>query len=237
MRVLVVEDDAAIRQGVVDSLQSEGYETHEVDNGDDAIERAILGEFDLVLLDLVLPGKGGFEVLEAVRRARATLPVICLTARGDEDDRVRGLKLGADDYIVKPFSARELLARVEAVLRRSAERPADIDRVEVAGSIVDLNRSEVRRHDGRRVDLSERERELLRYPMRNPGRAITRDELLANVWRMDPRGVETRTIDMHVARLREKLGDDPGSPRVIVTVRGKGYMFADSRARRSGPRE
>ncbi|MBI4879487.1 MAG: response regulator transcription factor [Planctomycetes bacterium] len=226
MRILVVEDDAAIRQGVVDLLESEGYETHEAADGDDGLEAAVLGAFDLVLLDLILPGKSGFAVLEGVRAARPTLPVICLTARGEEDDRVRGLKLGADDYIVKPFSARELLARVEAVLRRSAERPADVARVEVAGAIVDLNRCEVLLPDGGRVDLSERERELLRYLVQNAGRAISRDELLSNVWRVDPRGVETRTIDMHVARLREKLRDDKAAPRVIVTVRGKGYMFA-----------
>ncbi len=139
---------------------------------------------------------------------------------------MQALKEGAYDYIVKPFSARELLARVEAVLRRSAERPADVARVEVAGAIVDLSRCEVLFPDGGRADLSERERELLRYLVQNAGRAISREELLNNVWRVDPRGVETRTIDMHVARLREKLRDDKAAPRVIVTVRGKGYMFA-----------
>jgi DNA-binding response OmpR family regulator len=175
-------------------------------------------------------------VLKGVRSARPTLPVICLTARGDEDDRVKGLKLGADDYVVKPFSARELLARVEAVLRRSAERPAAVDLIEVAGAVVDLNRSEIRRPGDRRVDLSERERELLRYLVQNSGRAISRDELLGNVWRVDPRGVETRTVDMHVARLREKLGDDPARPRAILTVRGKGYMFADPEASEPGSR-
>ncbi|MFG0319294.1 MAG: response regulator transcription factor [Planctomycetota bacterium JB042] len=225
MRILVIEDDEAIRTAVVDTLESEGYETDECDNGEDGITAAVRAGVDLVLLDLVLPGKGGFEVLEELRGSRPTLPVICLTARGEEDDRVRGLKLGADDYVVKPFSARELLARVEAVLRRSAERPTDVDRLELDGRVVDLKRHEVCFDDGRRSELSARELELLRYLAANPGRAVSRDELLRNVWRVDPRGVETRTIDMHVVRLREKLGDDPSRPSVVLTVRGKGYMF------------
>lgn len=225
MRILVIEDDEAIRIAVVDTLESEGYLTTECDNGEDGVVAGVRAEIDLVLLDLVLPGRSGFEVLEELRRARPTLPVICLTARGDEDDRVRGLKLGADDYVVKPFSARELLARVEAVLRRTAERPTDVDRIELDGRVVDLKRHEVRFEDGRRHELSTRELELLRYLAANQGRAVSRDELLRNVWRVDPRGVETRTIDMHVVRLREKLGDDPSAPRVVLTVRGKGYMF------------
>jgi len=225
MRILVIEDDEAIRTGVVDTLESEGYETEECDNGLDGALAGVRGGVDLVLLDLVLPGKPGFDVLEEIRGARPTLPVICLTARGEEDDRVRGLKLGADDYVVKPFSARELLARVEAVLRRTAERPSDVRTLELDGRMVDFARHEVRFEDGRRSELSARELELLRYLVANPGRAIDREELLKNVWRVDPRGVETRTIDMHVARLREKIGDDAHQPKVVLTVRGKGYMF------------
>jgi DNA-binding response OmpR family regulator len=179
---------------------------------------------DLVLLDLVLPEADGLDILAEVRQARPTLPVIILTARGDEADRVKGLRLGADDYVVKPFSVQELLARVEAVLRRSAERPSDVARVEIPGGHVDLARREVVFDDGRRADLSEREADLLRYLAANGKRAVTRDELLAHVWRLNPRGVTTRTIDMQVARLREKLGDREERP-IIRTVRGKGYMF------------
>jgi DNA-binding response OmpR family regulator len=154
--------------------------------------------------------------------------VIILSARGQEDDRVAGLKLGADDYVVKPFSVKELLARVEAVLRRSPQRPTDLSQVEVPGGCADFARREIVFADGARVELSERESELLRYLVAHGGRALAREELLANVWRINPQGVSTRTIDMHIARLREKLRDDPNDPRVLITVRGKGYMFAAS---------
>jgi len=182
-------------------------------------------DFDLLLLDLVLPGRDGLEILGEVRRMRPTLPVIILTARGDESDRVRGLKDGADDYVVKPFSVKELLARVEAVLRRSAERPLDVSCIKVDGAEIDLERREARFGDGRHAELSEKEVELLRYLASNSGRAVTREEILASVWRISPQGVTTRTVDMHVARLRAKLRDDPDEPAIIETVRGKGYRF------------
>ncbi|MFH1265468.1 MAG: response regulator transcription factor, partial [Planctomycetota bacterium] len=156
--------------------------------------------------------------------------IIILTARGEEADRVRGLNDGADDYVVKPFSVKELLARVEAVLRRTPERPTDVGPIAIPGGRIDLARREVRFDDGRRADLSEREIELLRYLASNSGRAVAREELLANVWRIAPQGVTTRTIDMHVARLREKLCDDPAHPVILLTVRGKGYMFAGESA-------
>ena len=226
-RILTIEDDAAIRRGIVDALRFAGYETLEAADGDAGLELATKGHFDLLLLDLVLPGREGFEILEPVRRLRPTLPVIILTARGEEADRVRGLRDGADDYVVKPFSVKELLARVEAVMRRSAERPTDLAEVEIPGGRIDLARREVRFDDGRRSELSEREVELVHYLAGNSGRAIARDELLANVWRITPQGVTTRTIDMHIARLREKLEDDPSHPAVVLTVRGKGYMFAN----------
>lgn len=225
MRILVIEDDEAIRVGVVDALISEGFDTLEAGTAADGQQAAVAGELDLVLLDLGLPDGDGLDVLREVRRIRPTLPLIVLTARGEEDDRVAGLKLGADDYVVKPFSARELLARVSAVLRRSAERPLDLVEVRLPGRVADLSRCEVRHDDGERHELSTREMELLRYLACHPGRAISREELLTNVWRVDARGVETRTIDMHVARLREKLRDAE-KPRVLLTVRGKGYMFS-----------
>lgn len=228
--VLTVEDDNAIRRGIVDALTFAGYKVIEAANGRDGYEMAVQRSYDLLLLDLVLPGKGGLEILQAVRATRPTLPVIILTARGDENDRVEGLRLGADDYVVKPFSVKELLARVEAVLRRSPQRPLDVATVDFAGGAADLARCEVRFDDGERVELSERETELLRYLAVNTGRCVTRDEILANVWRISPDGVATRTIDMHVARLREKLRDDSGDPRVLLTVRGRGYMLAQSGA-------
>jgi DNA-binding response OmpR family regulator len=193
------------------------------------LELAVRSDYELLLLDLVLPGVDGLHILREVRRVRPTQPVIVLTAKGAEDDRVNGLRLGADDYVVKPFSVKELLARVEAVLRRSPERPSDVSLLAVPGGCADFARREVRFDDGVRCELSEREAELLRYLAVNAGRAISRDELLANVWRISPRGLSTRTIDMHVARLREKLRDNPTDPQVLLTVRGKGYMFAASR--------
>jgi DNA-binding response OmpR family regulator len=224
-RILVVEDDSAIRRGIVDALKFSGYETLQSGNGQEAQKLAAGATYDLLLLDLVLPGMGGFEILKATRAVRPTLPVIILTARGEEADRVQGLRLGADDYVVKPFSVRELLARVEAVLRRSPERPSEVNLLPVPGGVVDLARCELRFDDGERTELSEREVELLRYLATNPGRAISRDEILLRVWRLSPKRMETRTIDMHVANLRAKLRDNAGEPRVLLTVRGKGYMI------------
>ena len=222
-QILVVEDDAAIRQGIVDALEFDGYQTLEAADGKKGFEMAVSVDCDLILLDLVLPGRDGFEILEEVRATRPTLPVIILTARGEEPDRVRGLRMGADDYVVKPFSVKELLARVEAVLRRSPERPSDVCEVALPDGVVDLARREVSFEDGARVDLSEREAELLRYLVTNAGRAVSREELLSRVWRINPGRVETRTVDMHIARLREKLRGD-----LILTVRGKGYVWRDA---------
>jgi DNA-binding response OmpR family regulator len=224
--VLIIEDDEAIRRGIVDALAYEGYQTLEAARASKGMELARSAECDLILLDLVLPGGDGLDILAEVRAARPTLPVIILTARGEEKDRVRGLKLGADDYVVKPFSVAELLARVEAVLRRSPERPSDVSRITLPAGEADLDRCEIRYNDGTRSELSERERELLRYLVCNPGRVITREEILARVWHLEPRGITTRTIDMHVARLRDKLRDDAAEPSIIATVRGRGYMFA-----------
>ncbi len=225
-RILVVEDDAAIRRGLSDALTFAGYETLQAANGNEGLSLGLRATWDLLLLDLVLPGPSGFEILEAVHKVRPTLPIIILTARGEEADRVKGLRLGADDYVVKPFSVRELLARVEAVLRRSPERPGRVSRIPLPGGVADLARCEVRHNNGERSELSEREVELLRYLASNPGRVISRDEILQRVWRLDPKHLETRTIDMHVAHLREKLRDHGDKPAVLLTVRGRGYMFA-----------
>ncbi|MEO0479000.1 MAG: response regulator transcription factor [Planctomycetota bacterium] len=230
-RFLVVEDEPAIRQGLVDALEFQGHEVRSCEDGEEALKRALGEELDLVLLDLMLPNKSGLEVLQEIRRLRPTLPVILVTALGSEQDRIRGLELGADDYVVKPFSAGELLARVGAVLRRSAERPRDqITRFEIGGRTIDLERREVRGPEQQVVALSEKESDLLRYFCQNPGRTIERDELLRSVWGLDPDGVRrTRTIDMHIARLREKLGDRAESPWLIATVRGRGYQVQEPR--------
>jgi DNA-binding response OmpR family regulator len=225
-RILVVEDDAAIRRGLIDALGFAGYATREAGDGTAGLAAARAGDVDLLILDLVLPGRDGLAVLREIRAERSRLPVIVLTARGAEDDRVQGLALGADDYVVKPFSIKELLARVEAVLRRAPARPPAVRRVVFEEGMADLERHEVRFDDGRRCELSEREQQLLLYLACHAGRAVSRDELLGQVWGLDPAGITTRTIDMHIARLREKLRDDPASPRIVLTVRGQGYMLA-----------
>ncbi len=225
-RILVVEDDHAIRRGLCDALRCASYEPLEAADGETGLAAALTAAPDLVLLDVLMPRLDGFEVLRRIRKAQPGLPVIMLTAKGEEADRIRGLREGSDDYVVKPFSASELLARVVAVLRRSPARPAAVGRLVIAGREIDLERREVAFADGRRAALSEREAQVLAYLARNPGRAVARDELLQAVWGLDPRGLQTRTVDMTVARLRELLGDDPAEPRVIVTVRAKGYMIA-----------
>lgn len=228
--LLTIEDDPAIRRGVVDALRFAGYRVLEAGQGKLGLEMAVQQSYDLLLLDLVLPGVSGLDILRDVRRVRPTTPVIILTARGDEHERVEGLRLGADDYVVKPFSVKELLARIEAVLRRSPARPVDVEEATIPGGVVDFARREVR-VAGERHELSEREAELLRYLIANAGRAISRDELLTSVWRISADGLPTRTIDMHIARLREKLHDDGENPQVLLTVRGVGYMFAAADAR------
>ncbi|MEX0938625.1 MAG: response regulator transcription factor [Pirellulales bacterium] len=229
-QVLTVEDDAAIRRGIVDALRFAGYVPLEAACGNEGLRLALRRTYDLLLLDLVLPGKTGLEILQAVRDAKPTQPVIILTAKGEESDRVSGLRLGADDYVVKPFSVKELLARVEAVLRRSPQRPSRVSSIPIPGGTIDLARREARFDDGQRVDLAERELGLIEYLASHAGRAITREEILASVWQIDARRCSTRTIDMHVARLREKLRDDRPEPQILLTVRGKGYMFGQLRA-------
>jgi len=226
--ILLIEDDPAIRRGLGDALKFAGYRVHESADGADALDLALKISPDLVLLDVLLPRGDGFEILEELRVARPRQAVIMLTARGAEEDRVRGLRAGADDYVVKPFSATEVIARIEAVLRRSAERPRDLCTLELDDRTVHLERQEVVLHSGERHPLSELETEIVRYLAANRGRPIERRELLQRVWGGNAHEMETRTVDMHVRRLRAKLERDPGAPRRIVTVRSKGYMFAES---------
>jgi DNA-binding response OmpR family regulator len=219
--ILVVEDDLSIRRGMADALRYAEYEVREAGDGVTACELTAAGGLDLVLLDLVLPRRDGLEVLRRIRREDPALPVIVVTARGAEEERVRGLELGADDYVVKPFSARELLARVEAVLRRSPGRPQAVRRLQLAAGEVDLDLCEVRLAGGGCEELSRLEADVLRYLAKSPDRIVSRDELLARVWQQKPHLVATRSVDMTIARLRKKLGGRD----VLVTVRGKGYRL------------
>lgn len=222
-RILVVEDDAAIRRGVLQSLRFNGFDVLEAGDVPSALS-LLESDFDLLLLDLTLPGGDGLDVLRALRARSTSTSVIILTARGEEGDRVKGLKLGADDYVVKPFGVMELLARIEAVLRRSPARKTESLRIELPNGFLDLGQGELCMN-GERVRISEREAELLHYLVQNSERAVSRDEILARVWKLNPEAIETRTVDMHIARLREKLHDDPASPRIILTLRGRGYQF------------
>lgn len=224
--ILVVEDDRLIRRGIVLALESAGYAPLEAVDGKEGLTAAIGMEIDLVLLDVLLPKMDGFKVLRQIRIAQPALPVIMLTARGAEEDRVRGLTEGADDYVLKPFSHTELLARIEAVLRRSPARPCAVTSICIAGREIDFERREVVLPDGTRIGLSEGEVALLQHLAANRGRVHSRDELLSSVWGIDPRGVQTRAVDKQVARLREALGDDSRNPSVLLTVRAKGYMLA-----------
>jgi DNA-binding response OmpR family regulator len=225
-RIVVVEDEHPIRRGISDALRASGYEVAEAGDGERGLIEAARPGVDLVLLDLLLPRRDGLEVLRELRRVRTTLPVIILTARGTEDDRVRGLKMGADDYVVKPFSARELLARVEAVLRRSLGRPSDVRSARLGRAVIDLQRREVCWSSRERGELSETESAILGFLVAHRKRAVSREELLTRIWGIEPQGLETRTIDMHIARLRTKLRDPSGreTPEAIVTVRAHGYM-------------
>lgn len=220
--ILVVEDDAAVRQGVVDALTFAGYQVLSAADGREGRQAALQARYDLLLLDLILPHVTGFDILEALQGQRAGQAVIILSAKGEENDRVRGLKMGADDYVMKPFSARELLARVNAVLRRTVERQAVEMRYEVAGRIIDLTNSEII-FDQHRAELSAREAGILRYLIANSQRPVAREELLRHVWGIDPRRIETRTVDMHVAHLRKKLADP--DQEILQTIRGRGYRL------------
>jgi DNA-binding response OmpR family regulator len=221
--ILVIEDDSAVRTGIVDTLEYGGYRTLEAADGHEGMKMALQSTYRLLLLDIVMPGPSGFEILAALKKSRPGQAVIMLSARGEEQDRVRGLVNGADDYVVKPFSMKELLARVDAVLRRTHERPSSAASHNILGATIDLNEASIVFSDGKKEDLSEKENSLLRYLLDAGGRTVTRAEILRQVWNLDPERIETRTIDMHMAHLRAKLGDQIAA--CIVTERGKGYRF------------
>jgi two-component system alkaline phosphatase synthesis response regulator PhoP len=222
--VLFVEDEEALRMTVGDRLRNEGYEVECAADGDEGFEKATQIPFDLIILDVMLPRKSGFVVCRDIRQAGLITPILMLTARGQTSDKVNGLKIGADDYVTKPFNMRELVARVEALLRRAPSRPVVQTGVVEFGSIhVDLVGTEATR-DGKIVNLSAREFQLLRYFIEHRGATLSRDELLKQVWGYSA-DMYTRTVDVHVASLRQKLEDDAKQPKFILTVQGLGYKF------------
>jgi two-component system alkaline phosphatase synthesis response regulator PhoP len=221
-RILVVEDDEVIRMALDDRLKSEGYSVEFAADGEEGLQKAIQGSCDLVILDIMLPRKNGFDVCRDIRMAGVVVPILMLTARGQVIDKVLGLKIGADDYMTKPFDATELLARIEALLRRS-KVPA-VPGIQKFGSVhVDLRGTIVSR-DGKVVPLSAREFQLLRYFVEHSNTTLSRDVLLKEVWFYSA-DVFTLTVDVHVASLRQKLEKNPKRPSLIVTVAGLGYKF------------
>ena len=222
-RILIVEDEPALVLTLSDRLRSEGFEVEAAETGDLGARRAREGSFDLVLLDVALPGKNGFDVLRDMRQQRVATPVIMLTARGQVVDRVLGLKLGADDYLAKPFDMMELVARVEAVLRRGQVSPEGAGSHAFGEIRVDFRRAEVHRN-GAVLELSSLEFKLLRYFIEHRGALVTRRELLEHVWGY-PGVLQTRTVDVHVASLRQKIERHPAKPEHIITVHRMGYRF------------
>jgi two-component system alkaline phosphatase synthesis response regulator PhoP len=225
-RILLVEDEPGLVMTLSDLLTAEGYAVESAADGVTGLARGMNETFDLVVLDVMLPGKNGFEVCRELRQHGKDVAVLMLTAKSQLTDRVVGLKLGADDYMVKPFEPPELMARIEALLRRvKKDKRTPVLRFQFGNVDVDFEKGDARK-DGAPVNLAGKELDLLRYLVDHRGKVVSRDELLEAVWEYQP-GVSSRTIDVHVAWLRQKLEDNPQTPRFIHTVRGVGYRFAE----------
>ncbi|HXG00766.1 MAG TPA: response regulator transcription factor [Bacteroidota bacterium] len=222
-KILVIEDDVTMQTGLKDNLEFEGYKVKVVGNGRDGLDELLNNSYDVVVLDVMLPHMSGFEVLKKARTAGVATPVIMLTARGEEVDRVVGLELGADDYVTKPFSLRELIARVKAVLRRNEGRvPASatmkLDDVEIDFTTYNATKA------GKPLSMTPKEFEVMKFLWDHRNRVVSRDQLLSNVWGYDTT-VSTRTVDNFILKLRQKIEDDPAHPRHIITIHGTGYKL------------
>ena len=222
-RILIVEDEPAMVAGLRDNFEYEGYEVISAGDGAEGLERALTEDPDLVVLDVMMPRMSGLDVCKQLKAKKASLPIIMLTARGQEVDKVVGLELGADDYVTKPFSIRELMARVKAVLRRAAPTTAEPEVYRFSDVEVNVRRNEVLRN-GSRVELSAKEFALLAYFVAHPAETLSRDRLLDAVWGYE-NYPNTRTVDTHIVHLRQKLEPNPEEPRFILTVHGTGYKF------------
>jgi two-component system alkaline phosphatase synthesis response regulator PhoP len=225
MRVLVVEDEPGLNRALVDLLEGASHTVEAVTDGRVAVARGAEGSFDLVLLDLMLPGLDGIEVCRQLKMRRPALYIIMLTARGSEDDKVKGLTTGADDYVTKPFGARELLARLEAVARRIQSDQPRNEILNADGCRIDLGRCRATRK-GKTVSLTAREAGILRVLHHHRARAVTRAELLEQVWG-SPGDLLTRTVDMTIANLRQKIERNPAEPKIVATVKGIGYAWGE----------
>lgn len=226
--ILIVEDEEALQMTLGDRLRSEGYVVDFATDGDQGMEKATQLPFDLIILDIMLPRRSGFEICTDIRRAGLATPILLLTARGQTADKLVGFKLGADDYVTKPFDTLELVARIEALLRRSpgkaaAAQPGGSAVYQFGGITLDIRGTQVTR-DGEQIYLTAREFQLLRYFVEHRGTTVSRDELLRQVWGHEA-GTFTRTVDVHVASLRQKLERIPKKPELIITIPGLGYKF------------
>lgn len=221
--ILIVEDDQAILRGLSDVLVFNGYRVQGIEDGGEGLTAILEGQFDLVLLDVMLPTMDGFSICKQVRQSRPTQPIIMITAKGSEDDIVNGFNAGVDDYVPKPFSLRELIVRVEAVLRRSGKHLGD-ERIECQGHVFDGKN--LRAHYGERVqDLTRREMDILAYLYHHQDRIVSKKELLTEVWHYADVNIETRTVDIHMLKLRKKLTFLNSQAEMIKTVRGEGYRL------------
>ncbi len=225
LRVLVVEDEEAIRTGLIDVLVFHGYQTDSATTGPEGLEKALTGRFDLILLDIMLPGMDGYEICDRIRAVDRDQPIIMLTAKTSDEEIVQGLKLGADDYVPKPFSVQQLVLRIEAVLRRSQvgrqqARTLNLGKIEIDTENLCGGGG------GKEIAFTKREIEVLTYLAENADRPVSREELLSKVWgyarSLD---IETRTVDIHIAKLRRKIEVDPKQPAHVITVRGAGYRL------------
>jgi two-component system alkaline phosphatase synthesis response regulator PhoP len=224
-QILLVEDEPGLVLTLSDRLRNEGYSVDALYDGTEVVDRATRSHFGLIILDVMLPGKGGFEVCQELRQRGFTVPILMLTARTQMADKVKGLKIGADDYLTKPFEMPELLARVEALLRRGKGAGSDgPDFYDFGPLHIDVRRTEVMR-DGSPAELSTKEFQLLRYLIEHRGKTMSREDLLKDVWGYAS-APSTRTVDVHIAWLRQKLESNPKQPKYIITVHGQGYKFA-----------
>ena len=229
-KILIVEDEPDMRLGLKDNLEFDGYEVDSAENGKDGYEKIIKNNYDLVLMDVMMPEMSGFEVCKQIRKEGINVPVILLTAKGEEIDKVRGLEIGADDYITKPFSLRELLARVKAVLRRAPEHNTQVEKknskIQIGLLTVDFS-TFIAASKNKPVQMSHKEFELLHYLWDKRNAVVTRDDLLNKIWGYEE-SPTTRTVDNFIVRLRQKIEKDPERPHYIITVHGIGYKLINS---------
>jgi two-component system, OmpR family, alkaline phosphatase synthesis response regulator PhoP len=224
-KILLVEDDPGLSLTLIDRLEAEDYKVQHTENGNTAVLMNFDKEYDLIILDIMLKGKNGFDVCQDIRSMKIKTPILMLTARGQTDDKVKGFKLGADDYLTKPFAVAELLARIEALLRRTSYDNNAIEYYKFDDVEINFSGFEIKKNN-HKIEFSTKEFQLLKYLIYNKGKLITRDELLNDVWGYEE-SPTTRTIDTHIGWLRQKLEDNPKLPKYIITVHRKGYKFVE----------